>query len=99
MPVANLGLPFSCTRECTQGLLLYVCLYCVNSRWSTWVVRVGAPQGTLSPIPGSQLWAFGPFAFIYHKNLVIGLFFQGEMFTIIYSELYFSKMMKSIFLN
>ena len=44
IPAANLVLPFSCARECTQSFLIYVCLYCVNSRWSTWVVRVGAPQ-------------------------------------------------------
>ena len=27
IPVGNLVLPFSCARECTQGLLFYVCLF------------------------------------------------------------------------
>ena len=39
-------------EECAQGLLLSVCLCCVNSRWSTWVVRVGAP------FPGEHLLSY-----------------------------------------
>ena len=38
---------------------VFVCLCCVNSRWSTWVVRVGMSQRSLSPIPRSQGWACG----------------------------------------
>ena len=28
---------------------VFVCLCCVNSRWSTWVVRVGMPQKIFKP--------------------------------------------------
>ena len=45
MPAATLLLNYHFpVEECEQGLLLCVCLCCVNSRWSAWVVIVGAPR-------------------------------------------------------
>ena len=53
-------------EECVQGLLLCVCLCCVNSRWSTWVVRVGAPRKIFKPHSQiSRLGMCGPSAFLY----------------------------------
>ena len=64
IPAAGSVLPFSCARECTQGLLIYVCLYCVNSRWSTWVVRVGEPQKIFKP--HSQISKLGMWTICFH---------------------------------
>ena len=63
-------------EECEQGLLLCFCLCCVNSRWSTWVVRVDAPRKIFKP--HSQISRLGMWTIcfpIYTKGLFIGLFF------------------------
>ena len=51
-------------EECAQGLLLCVCLCCVNSRWSTWVVRVGAPRKIFKP--HSQISRLGMWTICFH---------------------------------
>ena len=62
--------------KCAQGLLLCVCLCCVNSRWSTWVVRVGMPQKIFKP--HSQISRLGMWTICFPvctDGLLIGLFF------------------------
>ena len=55
---------------------VFVCLCCVNSRWSTWVVRVGMPQKIFKP--HSQISRLGMWTIFFPlctDGLVIGLFF------------------------
>ena len=46
---------------------MFVCLYCVNNRWSAWVVRVGAPQNIFKPhsqISRLGMWTICLFIFL-----------------------------------
>ena len=67
-------------RECTHGSLIYVCLYCVNSGWSTWVVRVGVPQKIFKP--HSQISRLGMWTICFHtpKDYILGLFLVGKIY-------------------
>ena len=71
MPTAT-----SYTCVCKVCCSVFVCLCCVNSRWSTWVVRVGMPQKIFKP--HSQISRLGMWTIcfpIYTEGLLIGLFF------------------------
>ena len=73
---AGLVLPFSYAKECTQGLLIYVSFDCVNSRWSTRVVRVGEAQNIFKA--HSQISKLGMWTICFHilkDYAFLGLFF------------------------
>ena len=77
MLAATLILPFSQLKSvCKVCCSVFVCLCCVNSRWSTWVVRVGMPQQIFKS--HSQISRLGMWTVcfpIYTEGLLIGLFF------------------------
>ena len=77
--VATLILPSSPLKSvCKVCCSVFVCLCCVNSRWSTWVVRVGMPQNIFKPhsqISRLGMWTIC-FPIIYTEGLLIGLFFR-----------------------
>ena len=62
IPAAGLVLPFSCARECTQGLLIYVCLR-VELNYIC-LVRVGKPQKIFKP--HSQISRLGMWTICFH---------------------------------
>ena len=73
---------FPTKTMCKICCSVFVC--CVNSRWSTWVVRVGAPRKIFKPpIPKSQDWACGPSAFLYNycilKDYLLNYFSRSFM--------------------
>ena len=78
MPAATLLLHYYFpVEDCAQSLLLCVCLCCVNSRWSTWVVIVGAPRKIFKPhFQISRLGLWTVCSPIYNKGLFIGLFYD-----------------------
>ena len=48
---------------------LCLCVLCMDGRWSTWVVRVGAPSKIFNPIPNCHGWECGPSAF--HSEFIL----------------------------
>ena len=53
-------------KLCCEFLYVYIIMLCnVDSGWSAWVVRVGIPQISLSPIPRSQGWACRPSGYFF----------------------------------
>ena len=60
-------------------LLLWCYVYCVDGRWSTWLVRVGAPRKIFKPhsqVSRLGMWAICfPIWLLYTEGLFVGLFF------------------------
>ena len=56
-------------------------------------------QRSLSPIPRSQDWACGPSAFLYILKEYLLDYFSRKCNDDVYSKVYFSKIIKYIFLS
>ena len=67
--------------------VLYLYMYRVNSRWSTWVVRAGAPQKFFKP--HSQISGLGMWTICFHipKDYLLGYF--SKLLRLLGSGLYF----------